>query len=583
MYKCIISCPVNQKPHIPFSSSHRYQLSSPSSNGNLSPYTVLDDRLFFEVNVIDTQPGEQSTLDSNLDQVHDFDKQSLMAAGIPHLAFTYLALADYHPTVPELLDAWIDDQQQEIVIINPDNDSSSLKDYLIHNQVESSKIVAFLQTMTKLWKNFRKINCCNTLLNLDNLKVSQDGSFSIEKLYLDKEPIELKQLVNTWTNLLGDITRDYQSLISNLMNKIELGDINNVKQLRKALQIIAQEIELQSVIEEKEKEAEIDLDLLSQTDELHTLVENLDYDDNLDSSEATYINNINQDIDDQPTVVLPMKLLAINEAGLTDIGKRRGHNEDYFAIDTKIHKQETIKGTNLDAKGLYIVCDGMGGHASGEVASAMAVQYLQKYFYEHWQDNLPNAEIINKGILLTNDLLYTQNTKKGETGSGRMGTTLVMGLLHNNQLVIAHVGDSRAYKVTRKSGLEQLTTDHCVAQTEITQGVSPEIAFARPDALQLTQALGPRDNDFVHPEIYFIDLKEDTLLLLCSDGLYSNDLLENNYQKLLLPLISSSSNLEEGLAKIVDFANEINGHDNITGLLVRIKVQPNLENKSTLF
>ncbi|MGK7895860.1 MAG: serine/threonine protein phosphatase, partial [Xenococcus sp. (in: cyanobacteria)] len=122
-----------------------------------------------------------------------------------------------------------------------------------------------------------------------------------------------------------------------------------------------------------------------------------------------------------------------------------------------------------------------------------------------------------------------------------------------------------------------------VAQSEIKQGVSPEIAFARPDALQLTQALGPRDNDFVHPEIYFIDLKEDTLLLLCSDGLYSNDLLENNYQKLLLPLISSSSNLEEGLTKIVDFANEINGHDNITGLLVRIKVQPNLENKSTLF
>ena len=70
---------------------------------------------------------------------------------------------------------------------------------------------------------------------------------------------------------------------------------------------------------------------------------------------------------------------------------------------------------------------------------------------------------------------------------------------------------------------------------------------------------------------------------MCSDGLYDNDLLENNYQELLVPLISSSSNLEEGVRKIIDLGNQINGHDNLTCLLIRIKVQPNLENQSSLF
>ena len=579
MYKCIISCPLNQKPHIPFSSSHRYNLSNSSSNDLLSPYAVSGDRHFFELTVIDTKPGQPSTLDNNLDQVHDFDQESLMAVGIPDLAFTYLALAEYYPTVPELLDAWIDEQKQEIVIITPEKDDSSLKDYLIKNKLTTSEVIALLQTIAKLWKSFSKIKCCTTLLHLDNIKVSGDGNLSVDKIYVDTEPVELKQLVTTWTNLLGgEIKSDCQSLISNLMTKIESGDIDNVKQLREALTNNAQDVEeLQSIIEQQEEELE--LDLFSEEDELKTLSEEFDFDENIESSESTHIN---QDIDDQPTVVLPMKLLNIKEAGLTDIGKRRGHNEDCFAIETQIHKQETNKGTNLNAKGLFIVCDGMGGHASGEVASSLAVEYLRKYFKKNWQDKLPDAKTIKEGILLANEVLHSQNSQQGQIGSGRMGTTLVMGLLDNNKFAIAHVGDSRAYKITRKSGLELLTTDHCVAQTEIRQGVAPEIAFARADAFQLTQALGPRENAFVHPEINFMDIKEDTLFLMCSDGLYDNDLLENNYKKLLLPLISSGSDLDEGIAEIIDFANEVNGHDNITCVLVRIKVQPNLDNQITL-
>ncbi len=578
MYKCIISCPLNREPQIPFSSSHRYNLTNPLSDTPLSPYAILGERHFFELTVTDTRPEEQSILDENLDKVSSFEQESLSAVGIPNLAFTYLALAEYNPIVPELLDAWTDNNDHEIVIIEIEEDTCSITNYLNDNQREASKVMVLLQTVAKLWRSFSKINCCNTLLHIDNLKMSEEGQLIVDKIYLDKEPILIRQLVETWENLFVEVKSDCKPLISSLMIKIESGDISNIKQLRDALQLMSQEIELKSILEEQE--IGLNFDIMPEDEDLNTIAEHLDYDEFSEQSEETQIN---QDIDDQPTVVLPMKLLSVKEVGLTDIGRRRGHNEDCFAIESQIHKQETSQGTNIKAKGLFIVCDGMGGHASGEIASAMAVKHLRNYFQQHWENKLPEKQTIREGILLANEVIHSLNSEKGQTGSGRMGTTLVMGLLDNNKLAIAHVGDSRAYKVTRKSGLELLTTDHCVAQTEIKQGVDPEIAYGRPDAFQLTQALGPRDNNFVQPEINFLDIKEDTLLIMCSDGLYDNELLENNYKKLLLPLISSSSDMDEGIAQIIDFGNQINGHDNLTCLLVRIKVQPNLDNQLALF
>jgi protein phosphatase len=278
-----------------------------------------------------------------------------------------------------------------------------------------------------------------------------------------------------------------------------------------------------------------------------------------------------------------MRLLSVADVGLSDIGRKRGHNEDCFAIETSIQKKESTQASYFNAKGLFIVCDGMGGHASGEIASAMAVKNIYRYFQQHWTDEIPDAEIIKEGILQANDAIYTANIQKGQTGSGRMGTTLAMTFLQNTKIAIAHVGDSRIYKVTRKWGLEQLTIDHSVAQSEIKHGVESDIAHARPDAYQLTQALGPRDNNFVHPDINYFDIKEDTLILICSDGLCDNDLLENHWESALLPLISSKANLETGITQIIDLGNQINGHDNITCILIRIKVQPNLEHQNPIF
>jgi serine/threonine protein phosphatase PrpC len=278
-----------------------------------------------------------------------------------------------------------------------------------------------------------------------------------------------------------------------------------------------------------------------------------------------------------------MQLLSLDDAGCTDIGHQREHNEDSFGIQTQIEKQETPIGRSVKARGLYILCDGMGGHAAGEVASAMAVETLKRYFEDHWQDDqLPTEATIREAIRQANQAIYDVNQKNARSGSGRMGTTLAMILIQNTDAAIAHVGDSRIYRLTRKRGLEQVTVDHEVGQREIQRGVDPAIAYGRPDAYQLTQAIGPRGEQFINPDLEFFELNEDTLFVLCSDGLSDNDLIETHWQTHLAPLLSSRANLDQGILQLIELANEHNGHDNITAILVRVKVRPNFEQQQLL-
>jgi protein phosphatase len=283
------------------------------------------------------------------------------------------------------------------------------------------------------------------------------------------------------------------------------------------------------------------------------------------------------DGEELPTIVLPMRLVSLEDAGRTDVGRQRDHNEDCFNIQTEFRKVETPQGRCLEAKGLYILCDGMGGHAGGEVASALAVETLSQYFAAQWDDKLPSEVCIREGILQANQAIYALNQKEERSGSGRMGTTLVLVLIQNTEAAIAHVGDSRLYRLSRSRGLEQLTVDHEVGQREIQRGVEPAIAYARPDSYQLTQALGPRDGNFINPDVKFLELNEDLLLLLCSDGLSDNNLLERHWQNCLEPMLRTQLPLEQGVNQLIDLANEQNGHDNVTALVIRAKVRPNVE------
>jgi serine/threonine protein phosphatase PrpC len=275
-------------------------------------------------------------------------------------------------------------------------------------------------------------------------------------------------------------------------------------------------------------------------------------------------------------VILPMQLLSLDDAGGTDIGHQQEHNEDCFGIQTMVQKLENPMGRTVEAHGLYVLCDGMGGHPAGEAASAMAVETLKRYFQDHWRDDqLPTEATIREAIRQANQAIYEVNQKNARSGSGRMGTTLAMILIQNTDAAIAHVGDSRIYRLSRKHGLEQLTADHEVGQRQIQQGVDPEIAYSRPDARQLTQALGLGDEQFINPDLEFFELNEDTLFVLCSDGLSDNDLIETHWQTHVNPLLSSRANLDQGILQLIELANDHNGHDNITAIVIRFKVRPN--------
>jgi protein phosphatase len=282
--------------------------------------------------------------------------------------------------------------------------------------------------------------------------------------------------------------------------------------------------------------------------------------------------------DDMPTLVLPMQLINLEDAGRTDVGRQRNHNEDFFGIETGINKLEFPNNRVIQARGVYILCDGMGGHAGGEVASNLAVKTLQQYFQTNWQHNLlPTEDAIREAVLLANQAIYDMNEQDARSGVGRMGTTLVMVLLQSTHVAVAHVGDSRLYRLSHKQGLEQVTVDHEVGQREILRGIEPEIAYGRPDAYQLTQALGPRDKNFINPDVQFLELHEDTLLLLASDGLSDNDLIEQHCQTHLEPLLSSEASLKRGVSDLIDLANQYNGHDNITAVAIRVRVDPRHE------
>jgi protein phosphatase len=561
----------------------RYCLVSPNVQKEIQPFAVRGDQAFYALEIMNLQPLKKSTLDSILETVEGLDKQSLMDAGIPAIAFPYLTLAEFAPSIPELVDGWTNtDTEQQFVVISQSKPEKSLPEYLANTELTSAQVFEYLDYTARLWKGLSRINYCQSFLQETNLGVDSEDSVILAKLEPDNPniPVNLDDFLKIWLILLEKAGRSEVKSVMELLDQVKEDEIKNINELREQIQSLIQEAQLNLMLQGQDEEAL----LIPAEDELAALSGQFEFEDEPEEYSdtlPTVISNTNtrSSIDDQPTVVLPMRLLKITDGAYSDIGRKRSHNEDCFAISSRISKQETPGGTKYEGRAMYIVCDGMGGHAAGEVASAMAVKILYDYFQEKWQDSFPTPAIIEEGIYLANKNIYNANLEKGSLGSQRMGTTLVMALVEGTKLAIAHVGDSRIYRLTRKWGLEQLTVDHSVAQAEIKNGVKPELAFSRPDAYQLTQALGPRDNNFVHPDIKIMEIKEDILLLLCSDGLCDNSLLETHWQEYLNPLISSKANLEEGLAQLIDLANQVNGHDNITVVASRIKVQPNIDSQ----
>jgi len=290
--------------------------------------------------------------------------------------------------------------------------------------------------------------------------------------------------------------------------------------------------------------------------------------------------------------------ITLTLAGLSDVGPQRTHNEDTCFPD-QIDLQTTPPDSLLPFFG--IICDGIGGHDGGEVASQLALNSLKiqvKALLDEVaaaSEPIPPtaiAEHLAAAIRVTNNLIASQNDGQGRELRQRMGTTLVMALVipqrinldseqtnsdqtpqkYAHELYLAHVGDSRAYWITQNY-CHRLTLDDDVATRDVRLGYSLYWeALRRSDGGILTQAIGTRDAEFLHPTIQRFLLVEEGLLLLCSDGLSDNDQVEQSWPQLAEPILKGWVSLPDAVQQWVDIANQNNGYDNTSVVLMRCNV-----------
>jgi PPM family protein phosphatase len=238
-------------------------------------------------------------------------------------------------------------------------------------------------------------------------------------------------------------------------------------------------------------------------------------------------------------------VIHYSAAAISDRGRKRSSNEDAFGFSVE--------------HGVYLVCDGMGGAAAGEVASALAVDEMMGLLQGRVADAaLP--ETAEQAIAAANEAIFQQAQRN--THLSGMGTTLVALVADGDRAWMLNVGDSRGYRL-RAGQLEQITVDHSLVEEQVRSGrMNQAEALRSPLRNVITRALGTQPT--VTPDVFPLDIEPGDLLLLCSDGLtreLSDDLLES--------MLKLDRALEELCSRLTEAANKAGGHDNITCLLVR--------------
>ncbi|GEM_PF-2809094 len=288
--------------------------------------------------------------------------------------------------------------------------------------------------------------------------------------------------------------------------------------------------------------------------------------------------------------------LRIDIAGATTAGRKRTHNED-SAFPLTLDEADSGDSSPMGFlhPRLAIVCDGIGGHAGGEVASQLVIRALKLQIsalfadiFENAQEELTPPEIVAQqleaAVRVVNNLIAIQNDEQGRQSRQRMGTTLTMavqlpqpihtpnGKANAHELYVVQVGDSRAYWLTAQD-CHCLTLDDDVKTREVLAGRSlPRDAARRSDAIALTQALGTRQGERLHIKVQRFVIEEDGVLLLCSDGLSDKNLVERYWQSLTTPVLRGNGSLDDALKNWINLANQHNGQDNISAVLMRCRV-----------
>jgi len=245
--------------------------------------------------------------------------------------------------------------------------------------------------------------------------------------------------------------------------------------------------------------------------------------------------------------------------GLTDTGKVREHNEDTIAFDGEV--------------GLLVLADGMGGYNAGEVASGIAVKTIMHLVREALErEDLAHADsttglsrpgiILRDAIARANKIIF--QTARTQPQCEGMGTTIVAALFFDNRVSVAHVGDSRMYRL-RGNGLDQVTLDHSLLQELVDRGFySPEEAQRAANKNYVTRALGVEVA--VEVEVQEHPVQRGDIYVLCSDGL--SDMVEDD--DIHLTINTFGANLETVARQLIQLGNDNGGKDNISVVLAQV-------------
>ncbi len=282
--------------------------------------------------------------------------------------------------------------------------------------------------------------------------------------------------------------------------------------------------------------------------------------------------------------------VELQVAGGTSSGPSKSRNED-ACYPSQTEMQRTGAADLPLLPRLAIVCDGVGGHEGGEVASQMVVRSLQLQLRgllaEAMEQKQPIptyvvVEQIEAAIRVANNLIAQQNDQQGRADRQRMGTTLVMALVlpqhvdtpdgpaEVNELYLTHIGDSRAYWITTEH-CQQLTVDDDIAGREISAGHSfYATAIQRRDATALSQAVGVREFEQLKPHTQRFLFTTSGVLLLCSDGLSDNQQVEASWANYVGLIVKKIVSLEAAVDSWIELANQKNGHDNVAVALMSV-------------
>jgi Serine/threonine protein phosphatase len=250
--------------------------------------------------------------------------------------------------------------------------------------------------------------------------------------------------------------------------------------------------------------------------------------------------------------------MEVKAYGLTHVGRQRQHNEDSFLV--------------ADEAKLFLVADGMGGHAAGEIASRIAVDSISEFIVHTKEDDGTWPHAYDEHFSRTTNRLMAAlrmaNTRvleamRKDARLRGMGTTVVACMSDGDKMSVAHVGDSRGYMI-RKGKISRITSDHSWVFEQVQAGMLTEAeAEKHPLRNVITRALGGALS--VNPDASEIDSKPGDIYLLCSDGL--TGMVPED--EILRIVTANADDLEKACGELIDMANERGGMDNVTAILVK--------------